>query len=186
MKGVVFNILDSLIVEKFGDEMMETIYDEVVFTSDAPPFIGPETYPDSDLLQIVALLSEKTGIPATDLVFAFGRFMFPVLANEFPVFFEGITSPLEFLETVDGIIHVEVKKLFAQAAPPSIRIDRVDAEHAVVHYRSERKLCRLMEGLLEGVAAHFGTGISYSHRQCMLDGADECILDIQFGRSSTP
>jgi len=36
--------------------------------------------------------------------------MFPALAKKYPVFFQDIESPIEFLKTVNDIIHVEVKK----------------------------------------------------------------------------
>lgn len=180
MKGIVFNILESLIVEKFGDDIMEGIYDKTDFVSDVPPFIGPETYPDADLIHAVTLLSEMTDISVSDLLFEFGKYMFPILAETFPVFLEGFDSPLEFLKTVDGVIHIEVRKLYGDANPPVLRVESVDENTAVLHYRSERKLCRLMEGLLEGLAAFFGRSITYHHLECMLDGADECILNIQF------
>jgi len=37
-----------------------------------------------------------------------------------------------------------------------------------------------MEGLLEGLAAHFDKNISYHHKQCMKDGFDHCVLNIEF------
>jgi len=180
MKGIVYNILENLIVEKFGDEVMEEIYDETEFTSDVPPFVGPETYPSSDLLLVVASLSQKTNLPVGDLVYEFGKYMFPVLAGKYPVFLEDMDTPLEFLKSVHEIIHIEVKKLFEDANPPTVMIEELTSNRAKVYYRSERKLCRLLEGLLEGVADHFDQNVSYSHQKCMHDGNPECILEIEF------
>lgn len=180
MKGIIFNFLESLIVEKFGDETMEEIYDEAEFSTDVPPFVGPETYPDADLFAMVALLSKKSGLAVDDLIYAFGRYMFPILADKYPGFLEGIESPVEFLETVNDVIHVEVKKLFEGAMPPMVVIEEAKRDRATLRYSSERKLCRLAEGLLDGVADHFGQRVSYSHRQCMLEGAETCVLDIEF------
>ena len=180
MKGIIFNCLEDLIVKKYGDEVMEEIYAEAEFSAEAPPFVGPETYADADLFAMVALLSQKTNLPVDDLVYAFGRYMFPVLADKYPVFLEKVNSPLEFLKSVDGIVHVEVRKLFEEAEPPTIAVESTDHNQAVLRYSSKRKLCRLLEGLLEGVADHFGQKASYQHRQCMKDGACECILDIGF------
>jgi hypothetical protein len=52
MKGVIFNLLENLIIKRFGDETMEEIYAESDFSADAPPFVGPETYPDSNLFPL--------------------------------------------------------------------------------------------------------------------------------------
>ncbi|MCP4372375.1 MAG: guanylate cyclase, partial [Deltaproteobacteria bacterium] len=77
MKGIIFNLLENLVIDKFGDEIMEEIFEEAEFSVDAPPFIATETYPVSDLVAIVALLSEKSNIPIDDLIYEFGKYMFP-------------------------------------------------------------------------------------------------------------
>ncbi len=180
MKGVVFNILEALIVEKFGDDTMEEIYASVEFSGDVVPFVGPETYPDSDLFAIVVYLSKKTSVPVDDLVFDFGKYMFPVFYKKFPVFFEKMTSSIEFLKTLNNIIHVEVKKLFEDATPPLIQIEELSDDWIVLKYSSERKLCRLLEGLLEGLALHFNQTISYTHKECMKEGSEQCVYDVKF------
>lgn len=182
MKGIVFNILEALIVEKFGDETMEEIYSKVQFSGDGLPFISPVTYPDSDLYAILTFLVKKTSIPIDDLIFEFGKFMFPVFFEKYPVFFENINSPVEFLKTVNDIIHVEVKKLFEKAAPPVVEVDQLSENQIILHYYSERKLCRLLEGLLEAMALHFNQKISYIHKECMKDGADQCVYEIIFSK----
>ena len=47
-------------------------------------------------------------------------------------------------------------------------------------YKSERKLCDLLEGLIDGVAEHFNEKISYKHVKCMKENDDNCILEIKF------
>ena len=180
MKGVIFNLLESLIVDKFGDEILEEIYAEAHFSADVPPFGGPESYPDSDWFAMATLLSEKMNLPVDDLVYELGKYMFPVLADRYPVFLDNLRSPLEFLKSVNDVIHVEVDKLFEQSNPPLIKVEDVNHNKARLRYYSERKLCKLVEGLLDGVADYFGQKISYSHQQCMRDGARECILHLQF------
>ncbi len=180
MKGVVFNILELLIVEKFGDQTLEEIYTDVQFSGDVLPFIGPETYPDSDLFAIVKYLAEKTSIPENDLVFEFGKFMLPVFYKKFPVYFENMLSSIEFLKTVNDMIHVEVKKIFEDATPPVIEVEQLSEKKIILRYSSERKLCRLLEGLIEGLALHFNQKVSYAHKVCMKEGGDQCIYEIRY------
>ena len=181
MKGVIFNLLEDMIVAKCGDDTLEEIYAEATFTADAPPFVGPDTYPDADLLAMVELLSRKMDTPVSDLVYGFGRYMFPELAARFPAFLEHLPTPVAFLETVNEVIHVEVKKLFEEATPPVVTIEKTADGRARLLYRSDRQLCRLLEGLLDGVGDHYRQKATYRHRQCMLEGAGECVLDIAFG-----
>ncbi len=180
MKGIVFNIFEALVSEKFGDEMVEEIYSNVQFSGDVLPFIGPETYPDSDLFDMVGYLSKKTSIPLDELLFEFGKFMFPVFYDKYPIFFEKIDSPIEFLKSVNDIIHVEVKKIFEEAVPPLVTVEQINENKIKLQYQSGRKLCKLLEGLLEGLAFHFNKKISYDHEVCMKNGADQCVYEVNF------
>ncbi len=180
MKGIVFNILEALIVEKFGDETLEEVYASVQFSGDVLPFISPGTYPDSDLYDMVTFLSQKTSIPVGDLLFEFGKFMFPVFYNKYPVFFKDIDTPIEFLESLNEVIHVEVKKIFEAAVPPRITVKLIQENQIRLYYYSERKLCRLLEGLLDGLALHFNKKIALTHTACMKSGADQCVYEIKF------
>ncbi|MCP3873781.1 MAG: hypothetical protein GY699_11565 [Desulfobacteraceae bacterium] len=180
MKGIVFNMLEDLIIEKFGEETIEEIYSDVKFSGDVLPFISPETYPDSDLFTILDSLVQKTSIPVDDLIFEFGKFMFPVFFKKYPVFFENIISPIEFLKSVNDIIHVEVKKFFENATPPTVIVKQLSENKIALYYKSERKLCKLLEGLLEGTALHFNKKISYVHKKCMKNGEDQCEYEIKF------
>ena len=180
MKGVVFNILEAFIIETFGDETMEEIYSTVAFSGDTPPFIGPETYPDSDLFAMVTLLAEMKTLDLDDVIFELGEFMFPVFAKKYPIFFENIHSSIEFLKTVNDIIHVEVKKLFEDANPPMVKVKQTNEDSVKLYYYSDRKLCKLLEGLLEGLAFHFGQKVSYEQTICMKDGGDQCVYKINY------
>ncbi len=178
MKGIIFNLLEKYVIENFGDDVMEGIYEKAEFTSDAPPFVGPVTYPDSDLFAILNILTKKTNLSLDNLIYKFGKYVFPTLAVRYPVFFENVNSTLGFLKKVNDIHYIEVMKLYEDATPPTFRIEEINQDNIKFHYNSHRKLCKLVEGLLDGVADYFGEKISYSQQQCLRDGADSCIFNI--------
>ena len=78
------------------------------------------------------------------------------------------------------MIHVEVKKLFPEAEPPKITFVDPAPNELILTYRSRRRLCSLMAGLLEGAAAFFGTPLEYLETKCTSQGADACEFHLTF------
>lgn len=182
MKGIIFNVLEDFAVEKFGDETLEEVYSQAELSEGVPPFVGPASYPDQDLVTLVTLLSEKGGVSVEDLLHSLGEYAISILARRFPLFFEGLSSAKEFLKTMNEVHYLEVRKLYSDANPPKIVLEDNTDGKTYLHYRSPRRLCSFLEGLLEGTGKHFGEGISYRHLRCQKEGAEECILELNFSR----
>lgn len=182
MKGVVFNILESFISEGWGDQTYEDIL-AMCPLSTKEPFVGPGTYPDSDLMTIAAKAAEKLGLPLDAALRAFGKYAFPKLAEQGTQFVDSQPTARDFLLSVDSVIHVEVRKLMPKAITPAFRYEDTGPDSLVIHYSSARKLCKFMEGLLDGVAEHYGTVIEHSQSQCMHEGAPHCTFVLKFHES---
>jgi len=182
MKGIIFNLLEKFIVEKLGDDRYEEIMEGCELET-REPFVGPGSYPDGDLFALAGKAAEAIGAPLPDTLRAFGRFCIPELAGRFPAFFKPHDNPKSFLKTVDDIHYLEVVKLYEDAEPPHFEYEDPAPGRLVMRYRSRRRLCRLMEGLIEGVGDYYKTTIRYKQTACMLDGgADECVFELEFQR----
>lgn len=179
MKGVIFNIFEGFITEGWGEEAYEALLDECPLHTQEP-FVGPGTYPDSDLVSMLTQACENHGVSAPDALRAFGKYCFPHLASKFPKFVDMHDHPKPFLMSVHDIIHVEVRKLFKDAITPSFAYQDTGPDSLVIEYTSDRKLCFLMEGLLAGVAEHFGVSIDTTQTRCTHEGAEACDFDLRF------
>lgn len=179
MKGMVFDMLRDMVEEHYGLQGWDAVLERA--GSDGL-YISTQTYPDEELIGLVVAATDVTGRDANDLVFAFGEYMVTEFYKRFPVFFDRSHGLIDFLLSVDRMVHVEVRKLYPDAGLPSFSYtDR--AEHEVtMHYRSTRKLCRLAEGLISGSARHFGEVYELNHSPCMHEGADHCSLHIRVMR----
>lgn len=178
MKGVVFNIFEAFVVEGWGDEAYEALLDACPMHNGGV-FAGPESYPDEDLVALLTAACTRFGVEPTDALRAFGRFMFGQLASKFPAFLENHDAK-SFLMSIHDVIHVEVRKLMPGAVTPSFSYHDPGGDQLVIEYRSERKLCFLMEGLLQGVGEHYGVTIAIDHSTCMHEGADHCTFELEF------
>jgi predicted hydrocarbon binding protein len=171
MKGIVMNLLAEMVESQLGMEEWNNVLEAAgldgVYTSSV-------LYEDTELLGLVAIISDRNGIPIDDLVFAFGKFMLPSFIARYPYLLEGVDGFLAFLQSIDSVIHVEVKKLHPDATTPVFHHIRLGENELQLQYHSERRLCRMAEGLVAGAAEHYNAHYSLTHEPCMHRGGDHC------------
>lgn len=179
MKGIIFNLLEQFISDNFGEERYEEILASCPLVTQEP-FVGPGTYPDEDFLKLTARAVESLALSAPDALRAFGKYCFPKLAEKFPGFVSPHKDPKSFLMTVDGVIHVEVRKLFDGASVPNFVYREPSRDTLIIEYSSERKFCHFMEGLIDGVGAHYNVPIQRKQTRCMLNRDPVCEFHLNF------
>lgn len=177
MKGVIFNILEEMVIDQCGlqvwNEILSSQKLEGIYTAG-------ESYPDSELFSLVKEISLQTNIPVESLISSFGEFLFEQLAERYPVFIESKPDLRSFLKSVDSVIHMEVKKLFSDPSLPQFEYQDLPGGSLLMRYRSPRKLCILAEGLIRGASATYKTPIKIEHKVCCHKGAPHCDLVIRF------
>ncbi len=179
MKGIIFNLFEDFIVDNFGEEKYDEIESHAnLITKD--PYVGPETYPDEDLIELITSAVNILNIPAHDAIKTFGKYSFPKLIARYPVFVKDIDRLKPFLLTIHDVIHVEVKKLLECADTPEFTYEDPAANKLIMKYKSKRKFCHLAEGFLDGGAAFFDEVIEYKQTKCLLRGDDTCRFEIEF------
>lgn len=160
MKGVVFKELIGMVESAFGEEMVEKIIEKSNLDSRGA-YTSVGTYDHSEILQLVTHLSKETKTPAGDLVQAFGKHLVGVFKAGHPDFFKH-KNVFEFLKSVDGMIHVEVKKLYPDAELPKFECEQPSDSILIMDYSSARPFADLAEGLIAGAIEAFGEDISMS------------------------
>lgn len=179
MKGVIINLFEKYVENKYGELFLEEIYEKAKLSVGTPPFVGPLSYPDTEIFKMVDFLSVKKERNQSEIFYDFGKFCIPVLAEKYPVFFDKAANTTELLKTVNDIHNLEVKKLYDDVKLPEVNIDE-KRDGLILHYRSELKLCDFLKGMIEGTAHLFKEKISYEKIQCMKDGDYECKFNISF------
>lgn len=175
MKGVIFNILEDVVIDQFGDGTWDMLLDDTDLDG---AYTSLGSYPDSEIVALVGAASARLGKSPAEILRWFGRSAIPALAERYPVFFETPPNARSFLLSVNEIIHPEVRKLYSGAGCPHFRFQRTDSHELLIGYDSARRMCHLAEGFIEGAAAHYGERVSVSQRSCMHDGAASCELAV--------
>ena len=178
MKGVVFDILRDMIEEKFGLEGWNQLLEKA---GSHGMYLSSESYDDSEMVALLGAASEMTGHDIPTLLRTFGEFMVTEFYGRFPVFFENSDGLIDFLKSVDQIVHGEVLKFYPDANLPSFSYEEEGGHTLTMIYKSQRKLCHLAEGLISGSAKHFKEQVSVQQPQCMHHGDETCHIVITVG-----
>jgi hypothetical protein len=179
VKGIIFNLLESFIVENWGEKKYENIIGKSeLITTD--PFVGPVSYPDFDIIEIIKKTAVAVKISEEELLMRLGRYCIPKLKARYPVFFERHKKAKDFLKTVDYIHYVEVVKLYKDATPPHFECIDLGENKMTMIYHSQRQLCSFMMGLVEGVGDLYNEQIIIKKDKCTLKGDDYCEVGLIF------
>ena len=179
MQGSIFTVFADMILETQGMVAWDELLTEANPASGGCYTSGKQ-YDDQELLDMVAILSRKTGLPANELVVGFGKFLFKRLYDSSPADISHITDLKTFLLAIDSVIHAEVKRLHPNAYLPAFEYADDDNGDLIMYYHSKRMLCAAAEGLILGAAEQFNETITFRHPQCMHKGAERCQFIISF------
>lgn len=159
MKGMVFTEFSEMVEEQFGDDMMDTIIEQSELPSEGI-YTAVGTYDHTEILQLVTALSSETKIEVPKLVFAFGQHLYKYFHSHYPEFFEMSTTVFEFLQSIEGHIHVEVKKLYPDAELPRFDCRMIDENQLEMVYRSTRPFADIADGLINACIQHYNESIT--------------------------
>ena len=176
MKGVVLNVVQEVVELQFGADVWD---DAVERTGVDGAYTSLGNYPESDLDRLAEELSTAVGVSKAEMYTEIGRHGFRHLAERHPDLLVLFTSWRDVVEHLDGIIHVEVRKIYPGVAPPSFVVRTDDDGSLVLTYHSERRLCCLAEGLLLGLGDWYRSPLVVSHVECHQQGAALCTLVVR-------
>lgn len=168
MKGVIFTEFLEMVEEAFSPEIADQIIEASQLASDGA-YTALGNYSHQEILRLVTHLSEQTDIPVADLVKTFGKRLTNRFAISHPNFFTEADSVFTFLENIDRNVHVEVKKLYEDANPPSFDYSQPQSGKMIMTYRSKRPFSDLAEGLILGAVQHFGENIKVSRQDLLVE-----------------
>lgn len=155
MKGIVFTEFLGMVDEKFSMATTEKIIEKAALPSGGA-YTAIGTYDHTEMVSLLMALSQETGVAVPQLLHTFGGHLLGVFLKSFPAFFEAQKDAISFLEHVDGYVHVEVRKLYADAQLPRFFCTRPASNRLLMDYVSERHLADLAHGLIEGTIKHYG------------------------------
>ena len=169
MKGIIFTEFIEMIESQLSPELADEILTRADLSSGGS-YTAVGTYPHTEMLELVKLLSEKTEAPTNELISAFGKYLFTRFAEQYGEFFDGLSNAFELLMQIEGHVHVEVLKLYPEAELPTFETRLLDEDTLEMTYRSRRPFADLALGLMQGCAEYFEEDILISEKEMSQQG----------------
>lgn len=170
MKGMVFTTFLEMVDEQFSPEVTETIIEAAELPSGGA-YTAVGTYHHLEMVRLVSELERVTGKTGSELLKAFGEYLFAKLARGYPTFFVDARDAFSFLDGIERTIHTEVRKLYPDAELPSFQCAYPDGDTQCLTYRSARCFGDLAEGMIAGCIQHFGERIAVEREDLTSEGS---------------
>ena len=152
MKGIIFTEFFELVETAFSIDIAEEMLD-LADPESGGIYTAVGNYNHNELVSMVGHLSQLTGVSTKDLIMTFGEHLFSRFTVMYPEMFSGTATVFDFIESVEGVIHVEVRKLYPDAELPTIATERTPDGRLNLVYRSPRQLGDVAAPLISGLPA---------------------------------
>lgn len=179
MKGILFQLFEEFARDRLGPDAWYSCLRDAT-GSEETSWTAPGTYPSADFAALVEAFAERTDLPPPRTLRAFGAFAFPRLAERYAPFLEEHRSARSLLLGLGTSIHESIRRVYPDAEPPSFDVEETP-EGLRLTYRSARKWCAFVEGMLDGVASWYGEAMEHRQIECAHRGRESCRFDVRLG-----
>lgn len=180
MYGLVNKAIQDLVVSRFGEEKWDAIRDKAGV--DTEVFISNDGYPDEITYQLVGAAVEVLGLPAEQILIAFGEhWVLETAAKSYgPMMKAGGSSLKEFLVNLPAF-HTRVAMIYPHLEPPRFECSEVTDEGLTLHYFTHRPgLTAFVTGLLQGLGKYYETPVDSQVIERKDEGADHDVFAVRW------
>lgn len=176
--GIVFTSFRHFVASRHGDERAAELW------AGEPPYLITQAYGDDAFLALFGRVTAAVDADPDALLREFGCFAaertFRML---YPSYYDEAAATRPFLLGIEERIHELVRATVPEAMPPQLAVEPLDEDGVRIEYRSPRRLCVLLEGLVEGSARSFGETAELRQVMCMRRGDEACVYEASFARA---
>jgi predicted hydrocarbon binding protein/predicted Ser/Thr protein kinase len=174
MHGVIFLYLHQFARQRAGEPAWQDWLKEAGLSRVS--FSPVREYPDAAIVALIESAARSLGTPAPAVLEQFGEYLAPELLRMYSSLIHPEWKTVEVIANTEELIHATVRMRNPGARPPMLQCLRTGEDEIRVMYSSSRRLCPLAEGIVRGMARHFGERVEVEHEACMLRGDPFCAL----------
>jgi hypothetical protein len=170
--GLIFASLRDYTAVRLGEARAVELWADRIFET-------TQAYDDQWFAAQLERLVTASGDSMDEVQRGFGSFAAQsTFAGLYPAYFEESGDTFTFLLGIEEKIHELVRATIPGAYPPKLHVQPLNQAGVLVSYTSERRLCRLLEGLVRGTAEHYGETLVVEEIQCMRQGDPGCVFTV--------
>lgn len=182
MHGLIFVTWEKYLAERFGPSFLQE-YRVAIGETPANAPLASRVYDDATLLAGVSVVSDLTRLPVNTLLREYGLYFI----------INGLTSHLcaYLLQQVNSgrdlllmmrKAHAQMRRTPDSLTPPIFGYEALatDPKGLTLIYDSDRHLCPVLYGAIEGAAERYGEKVQITETTCMNNGAAACRFEVRF------
>lgn len=182
MKGAMFVHMVEFAQQQLGSNEAERVISNLDLNSRAA-YTAVGMYPVTEFLALQHAFADRMGMDSDEFVRLLGRHTLPALVAGHD--YSATMHPFDFLESVHGVIHRDVRKLYPDANPPSVQvIERDGDQRLTLRYSSDRPLAAFCKGMLEATLEMFGRSADYGVERIDPEPRRETYAEFRVARTS--
>ncbi len=179
MYGIVNQAIQSLILDKFGQEKWQEVKE--LSNLDIDTFLSIESYDDRITYEMAGAAATALNISLSEVLVAFGEYWILKTGQEHygHMLKMGGRNLKEFLINLPSF-HSHVMLMYPDLTPPEFKVSNLSENGLHIHYYSQRPgLTEFVRGLLQGLAKMFEVEIKLDLLECRDDGYDHDVFQVQ-------
>lgn len=175
MHGIVFVGLKEYVRDEYGQEAWDDLIDRV--DPDSRLYTPLRDYPDEELEGFIEAAVDVTGKKEDTIVREFGRYVVSIFLDTYDAYVDEEWSALELVANTEEYIHESLRRNHGnQFSPPRLGSGRLSEDTVYIEYRSDRDLCELAKGIVDGIAEAYDADLQVDETQCMRQGYEHCRI----------
>jgi hypothetical protein len=180
--GLIFVTWEKYLAERFGSSFLNE-YRMAINETPATSPLASRVYDDAALLAGVGMVADMTRLPVNTLLHEYGRyFIINGLTSHLCAYLLAQVQSGRDLLLMMRKAHAQMRRIPDSLTPPIFGYEALesDPKGLTLIYDSDRHLCPILYGAIEGAAERYGERVRIVETACMTQGASACRFDIRF------
>lgn len=186
MHGLIFVTWEKYLTERFGNTFLSDYRKEIEETAAKAPLVS-RLYSDAMLLAGIGAVNKLTRVPVDTLLQEYGHYFIinGLTSHLCSYVLSQVQSASELLRSM-GEVHARLRQTHEGVTPPLFQYEvSAHANEVRLIYDSDRKLCSVLRGAIEGAAEYYGEQVRINELTCMKRGGQVCRIVAQFSGPRT-
>ena len=150
MHGLIHSLINQYIKERHGKDVLDQVVKNAGYSGKI--YMQMSQYPDEEAVKIITAATTMLGADTKEVLFDFGKFIAPILADKYKFLIKPEWKTKEFLMNTEDTIHKTVRARHSEAMPPKLKFEEIGENKLRFTYNSERNMPEVAAGIMEGVA----------------------------------
>ncbi|TYT62490.1 heme NO-binding domain-containing protein [Natrialba swarupiae] len=177
MHGIILKTLRDFVVDTYDEERWLEIQREA--DVDEKVYVPVTVYPDGDVYELVRAAGSLTGESPRTILSEYGRWVVPALLETYDLHIDEEWDALELLANIQRF-HTSLRtRDLTELTTPRVKTEWLDENRVRITYDSDRQLCDIARGAIQGVADHFDATLLVEETTCMFEGDDACRFVVE-------